>query len=452
MIKSLLNYFKNSSNLFSLFGNLLFTAFSLVTFLLMVRLLGKEVYGRWVIYMTASSMLDMLRLGLTGTAAIRLISTTQGEDQSKVIAASYHLSLITTFVISVVFLVCYLPVNEFSPSNYYLSVLLFYPFLSFANLPFNQAITLAQGKVDFKQILSIRAVNGVLMFFGISGYLVFVGRNLQHIIIIHIAASALTSLFVVLRKWDGWQYIRCYHKQTLKEILHFGKYSTASYVGSNLLRSSDTIILSLSSVMGAQAVAIYSIPLKFVELAEIPLRSFTATAFPKLSNSFKENSDLFNHTLSLYLVATTLILIPAAILLVIFPELFIKIIAGTAYIDSLPLQKVLVYIIAIYIVLLPLDRYSGVALFAIDKPEINFFKIMLMLAANVSFDLIAVFVFHSLVLVAVATVLFTLLGIWMGWFFIFRETDYSSKTILTSINEIDRIFITAINKFRGRKS
>ena len=51
--------------------------------------------------------------------------------------------------------------------------------------------------------------------------------------------------------------------------MKFGKYSTASLIGSNLLRSSDTFILSLSPIFGATGIAIYSIPMKFVELIEI---------------------------------------------------------------------------------------------------------------------------------------------------------------------------------------
>jgi O-antigen/teichoic acid export membrane protein len=50
----------------------------------------------------------------------------------------------------------------------------------------------------------------------------------------------------------------------------------------NLLRSADTLIISLSP-MGSAAVALYSIPLKLTELQQIPLRSFVATAFPKMS-------------------------------------------------------------------------------------------------------------------------------------------------------------------------
>jgi O-antigen/teichoic acid export membrane protein len=41
--------------------------------------------------------------------------------------------------------------------------------------------------------------------------------------------------------------------------------------------------------LGSAAVALYSIPLKLTELQQIPLRSFVATAFPKMSKASLHN-------------------------------------------------------------------------------------------------------------------------------------------------------------------
>lgn len=446
MFQSLKKYLKHSDNFYSLAGNLLYAALNLVTFLLMVRLLDKELYGRWVIYITAASLLDMLRLGFTGTAAIRLISTIEGKIKNLVIAASYHLSVFTSLSIGILFLITYTQFNRFFPDSYYMPVLLYYPVLSLSNLSFNQANILSQGILDFRRVLVVRAVNGGLTFIFISGYILFAEATLQGIILMHILANMLTSGMVILKRWDGLKYFHLFHKQTIKQIIKFGKFSSASSVGSNLLRSSDTIILSMSSVMGAEAIAIYTIPLKFVELVEIPLRSFTATAFPKLSKAFKSSRDKFNNLLSLYLTGTFLLLIPVITALIFFSGFLLQIIGGNEYLDSLELQKSIVHIIAIYLIFLPFDRYSGVALFALDRPGLNFKKIMVMLLANIVFDSIAIFVFQSLIMVAIATLLFTLAGIGMGWFFIFRESGFPVKKLLIRMMEHIRYFFSGLKK------
>jgi O-antigen/teichoic acid export membrane protein len=416
---------RRSDNFYSLAGNLVYAGFSMLTFLLMVRLLDKELYGRWVIYVTATALLDMLRLGLTGTAAIRMISTNDGLERDRSIAASYHLSVLTTTGLSVLFLPVYFLLGPEWQASYYGPVLLFYPLLAFANLPFHQATMICQGAINFQRLFVIRGLNGFLIFLGISGYILAVPNpSLIHIIGIHVGMNALSSLLAFAKNWDGHQTWRHWNAGMLRRILQFGWYSTASYVGSNLLRSSDTVIMSLSAAMGAQAIAIYAIPLKLVELIEIPLRSFTATAFPKLSRAFQESRESFNRMLSEQLVGTSILLVPILIVLLLFADPLLTLIGGAEYADSRDLQRTLVYIITVYILLLPFDRYSGVALFALDKPQLNFWKIWLMLGANVVLDCVAVFVFASLPMVAWATILFTGLGILVGWWYIFRETAF----------------------------
>ena len=294
MLQLVLKYIKKSDNIHSLLGNIIYAAFSLITFLLMVSLLEKETYGAWIIYITAVSLLDMLRLGLTGTAAIRLISTKTGKAQKQIISASYHLSTMTSLVIAFVFISTYFFINRAGIESYYVPVLLYYPVLALANLPYNQATTLSQGFINFKRLLVLRGLNGALLFVLLSTYILFADQlSLEGLIVLHILANGLSSIFAMLKSWDGSKYFYEFDKTSIFEILDFGKYSTASYIGSNLLRSSDTLILSLSTAMGAEAVAIYAIPLKFIELVEIPLRSFSATAFPKLSKAFSQTKKIF---------------------------------------------------------------------------------------------------------------------------------------------------------------
>lgn len=431
-IQSLL---KRSSNLHSLIGNVMFAAFSMTLFMLMVRILDKELYGRWVIFITTIALLDMLRLGLTGTGAIRAISSSSGEEQHRNIAASYHLSLFTTVIISGIFVPIYFILHNSFAGNYYLPVLIFYPFLAFANLAHMQATTYGQGVVNFKRVLIIRSLVGFFNLLFISIYIIFISKDFTGIVIAYGLSDIIVSIFVILKKWDGLQFIKHFHKPSILNIFHFGKYSAATYIGSNLLRGSDTIIISLSSVLGAQAVAIYVIPLKFIELIEIPLRSFTATAYPKLSAAFIESKEKFNKMLTMYLSYSLLMLLPILIFIPIFSTLILQFLGGGRYADSLELQKSILYIFTIYIIALPHDRYSGIALLSFNESKLNFHKVVFMLICNVIFDCIAVFVFHSLVMVAVASVIFTFLGIFIGWYHIKKFTGLTFSGTFRNVYE-----------------
>ena len=74
---------------------------------------------------------------------------------------------------------------------------------------------------------------------------------------------------------------------------------------------------------------------------------------------------------------------------------------------------------------------TGIGLDSINKPNINAIKVFVMVAANIIGDFIAIFVFKSLILVAVASIIFTLIGIWMGMYVLYKELNLSYKEIFS---------------------
>jgi len=162
--------------------------------------------------------------------------------------------------------------------------------------------------------------------------------------------------------------------------------------------------------------------MKFTEFFEIPLRSFVATAFPKMSRASMLNDiPEFKKILYTYSGAITLLFVPFIIIAFVFAAQFIWILGGSEYKDSADLIGNVFRIFCIYGILLPIDRLTGVALDSLNKPKSNLYKVFVMLTANVIGDLIAVFVFKSLFLVALATVVFTLIGMYFGYFFLNKE-------------------------------
>ena len=98
-------------------------------------------------------------------------------------------------------------------------------------------------------------------------------------------------------------------------------------------------------------------------------------------------------------------------------DLLILILGGSNYADSQELLNTIFYIFCGYLLLLPLDRFTGVLLDSINKPQLNLYKVIFMASANIIVDVIAVFYFESLVVVAIGTVGFTVIGIIMGFYF-----------------------------------
>lgn len=252
--------------------------------------------------------------------------------------------------------------------------------------------------------------------------------------------------------WDGLKHIKKASAETNKILLHFGKYTTFTLVGTNLLRSADTLIISLSP-LGNAAVALYSIPLKLTELQQIPLRSFAATAFPKMSKAsllgkVTEVRDLF-YT---YAGAISYLFIFVSLFTFVFADLFVLIIAGKQYLQTDPVTGFnvvsIVRVFSIYGLLLPIDRMTGIGLDSINKPNINALKVFFMVIANIAGDIIAIFIFKSLILVAVSSILFTLLGIWVGMYFLNKELSlHFSEIFIQGLKFYKSIF----NKLRHKQ-
>jgi len=248
--------------------------------------------------------------------------------------------------------------------------------------------------------------------------------------------NAITSAVCIVAGWDGFRHIKRATKETNRVLLDFGKYTTFTLIGTNLLRSVDTLIISLSP-LGTAAVALYSIPMKLTELQQIPLRSFVATAFPKMSKvsiqgSVKEVRDIF-YT---YSGAMSYLFIFISLFTFIFAEFFVLLLGGNQYLGTDPVTGfntvTIVRIFSVYGLLLPIDRMTGVCLDSINRPGINFIKVTYMVIANIIGDLIAIFLFKSLALVAVASIVFTVIGIWVGFYYLNKELSLEYRLIFSS--------------------
>ena len=170
-------------------------------------------------------------------------------------------------------------------------------------------------------------------------------------------------------------------------LLHFGKYTTFTLIGTNLLRSADTLIISLSP-MGTAAVALYSIPMKLTELQQIPLRSFVATAFPKMSKaSIQGKIEEVKEIFYTYSGAMSFLFIFTCIFTFVFADLFVLVLGGKQYLGVDPITgfntATIVRIFSFYGLLLPIDRMTGIGLDSINKPNVNAIKVLYMVIANV---------------------------------------------------------------------
>jgi O-antigen/teichoic acid export membrane protein len=421
-------------NILSLSTSMVVAALGLISFMILTRSLGKELFGDWVLYVTIATFFDLLRFGLTSNALVRFASGGDTEKNKSYMGASYKIGLWLVIALAALLWPAYglLSAFDVTINNGYKLFLLWYPVLALLNLSWNNSVSLFQAEQRFKLILYIRLMNiGSFVVFLFVNYL-WLHWGLFEIVLAHLVSNLLPSILVFTKRWDGLTYIKRASKEATREILNFGRFSMGTLIGSSLLRSADTIIIGLSPILGSVGIAQYAIPLKLTDLMGIPLRSFSITAYPKMSKKSHEGDiDGLKKIFYGYSSVVTLMFIPVAVLGFIFAEPLVLFLGGSEYIDSLPLMASVFRIFALYSILLPIDRFTGVALDSINKPRFNFNKVMIMAGANIVGDFIAVFVFQSLEAVAAVTVFFTLIGIVVGYYFLNREIAINTKSLFT---------------------
>ena len=375
MIRKVLGIVREK-NMLSLITSLITAFIGLANFMILTRSLDKESFGHWVLFITLVTFIDMLRFGLTDNALIRFASTDDRDKREEYLGASYKIGMFaiaaTTILLWGSYAVIMLTGAEIGKG--YRLFLAWYPLLSLLNLSWNNSVSYFQARQDFNRVLNIRLFSLIpfIVFLGVN-YL-YLSLGIDTILVVFLISNLLPSLFVFYKRWDGLSYVAKASKEAVNEMLNFGKYSMGTLVGTSLLKSADTIIIGMSAVLGPIGVALYAIPLKLTDLLSIPLRSFSITAYPKMS--LKSNAgdiEGLKKVFYTYSGAVTLLFIPISMACFIFAKQLVLILGGGEYIDSLPLLVTVFRIFVIYSVLLPLDRFTGVALDSINRPRFNFY-------------------------------------------------------------------------------
>lgn len=424
-------------NFLSLAGNLVIAVLGLAGFALLARSFNPEDFAQWVIFISGGSLIEMLRFGITNNALVRFLSGASHDQSEKLIGSNVLISLVSTIVIAFLMIITNVIFNDIISNSVYQLFFTWYPILAFINLPWNNALIVLQAKLEYGKILLIKGLNSGLFFTILVCNTFIFNLSIIELVWVLLSVNILTSLLTIFKGWDGLIFIKRANKSTNLTLLNFGKYSTFTLIGTNLLRNADLIIISISP-LGSTAVALFSIPLKLTELQQIPLRSFAATAFPKMSKAslegnLKEVKSLFYS----YSGALTYLFVFISLITFIFAEQFVILVSGYQYLglESTGFDiVVLVRIFSIYGILLPIDRMTGIGLDSINKPNINAIKVFFMLLTNIIGDVIAVFIFESLLMVAISTLIFTSVGIGLGAYFLNKEFKISSIEIFESGN------------------
>ena len=412
----------------SLAGNLTVSVLSIVSVSLLFRALPVREIGVWVLFISTVGLADAFRSGFLTTAFIRACSGATPARAAEVTGSAWAIALAITGGLVGLNLVAWLVLGPSVSFETGLQ-LRWFSVVLVATLPYFMAASVLQAQLRFDRILYIRLLSQGLFVLCIIGLMLGGTASLANVLYCYVGASIGTSVLTLVL---GWARLNTLGQRTgacIRELSHFGKYSVGSYVGSSLLRSSDTYLINY--FLGPAPLAVYNLAGRFMEIIDIPLRSFMATAIPALSAAFNQQrlpevARLLRKNAGLL----TWAFVPVILVTILLADVPVWLIGGAKY-QGTEAANLLRIGMAVAI-LFPIDRFIGVTLDVVNQPQLNLVKVFLMLGCNVVGDVLALNLFHSIYGVALANLPTIAVGFAFGYFQLKRFLPLSIRQILAT--------------------
>lgn len=402
----------NNIHFLSLFANGSMTVINMVAVAILYRFLPIEATGTWIFYQTWVLFVDAFRTGLLNTAFVKYYSGASGDRKKEVVGSSWYIiTILTLFII-----ILNVPAWFILQNSTQAGVDIFLKYLAInmiVTMPNLVAGVIAQGELKFDRLLYIRVFNNGLFLLVLIGLLVTGNLNLHLLIYFNLAAITLANLFSLLSGWSGIQYFKYKTKSCAAEIFNFGKYTVGTFISTSLFRITDTTFLTLW--LGPSALAIYNLGQKLMEVVELPIRSLMATAMPSMSARYNQNDKEGTiYVMKKYIGMITLGLVPVLFISIFLADFAISLIGGGKYANT---EAANVFRMFMFFSLIsPADRFMATAIDVINKPNINFIKLIFIIIINLLGDYISVMVTKSVYGIALANVLPGIFAVIAGYY------------------------------------
>jgi lipopolysaccharide exporter len=377
------------SGAFSLLNRLVIVAFGFQNIYYMVRLLPKSEIGVWSLFISVTSVLELLRNGFIRNPMItHLVSAHTEKDRGDVISASWVLHGMLVGVTSMIMLAIAVPLANFWKAPE-LDVLFYvYILRGIVLIPCLQFEYLQQSQTNFKAIfmanLARLAPTGIYLMYK------FVEVQLLHQgtapTLVDISIAQLVSAIISL--WVGHYYLRgtklIYPNINWKTVIglsHFGKYTMGTTMSSMFIKNTDSWMIG--RMISTDGVASYNPALRISNLIEVPTLAVASLVFPQVNKKMKEGGnegveDVYVKSVSVILA----MMLPFVIPMYFMADFIIRIIFTSNYMEAAPILQVTLF----FTLIIPFNRQFGTVMDALKRPKINFYLLVMMGVLNVIFN------------------------------------------------------------------
>jgi lipopolysaccharide exporter len=367
------------SGMYSFMERISAMIFGFGSFFFLVRVLTKEEFGVYALFLTSTAFIEVARNGLIQNAQIKYLTTADEKDKSTITTASFVLNVILTFFsVGVIFLLAELA-SRIWEASLLKPMFYIYTLVTILLIPFSQFNFVQQANLDFKGIFYSNFIRqGFLFLYIFTAFWFEFEILLLDLVWVMAVGAAFASLiayffvknYLLLSSKIDWLWV--------KKLFHFGKFVFGTNVSSMFFKSIDQMMLG--GIISTASVAIYNTAIRISNLVEVPTTSVAAVVFPESAKKMAlEGKKAVKELYEKSVAAIFALILPGLLFVLVFPEFVILVVAGEKYLDTVPILQVTI----LYSLFIPFQRQFGTVMDSIGKPKLNFFIIFTGAGVNV---------------------------------------------------------------------
>ncbi len=344
-------------------------AFNLGTAMLLLRLLTKEAFAAWGMFILLAYFVEMGRSGLLQNGLVRALATRKDDpaEQAKINTAAFVLNLCFSLLSNLIIWLC----ADWICTQYQAPLLAgMLPVYFSSNILMalcTHSYFVQQANFEFRGVFWTSVFYRGIPF----AWVLWCWATGTDIVLWHFSLAVL--LGVVLAAVAAWWYARPFlffsrklDLQWLANLAAYGKFVLGTNLSTMLYKNMDK--LTLGQLLGPVAFAVYDAAGRVTQLVEAPAFSIAAVVFPKSAEKMAlEGSAGVKKLYEQSVGATLAVILPFVLFVLVFAEPIIRVFAGNQYLDAANLLRVT----AFFGVFMPFAVQFGTVLDSTGKPGVN---------------------------------------------------------------------------------
>jgi lipopolysaccharide exporter len=352
--------------------------FGFGSFFFLIRILSKNDFGEWTVYMTTITILNIFRDGLIKNALIKFLSGASDEDKPKIMTAAFTINIIITIVIVILNLALGGLLAKLLNSPDLINLFYLFNIIYILNGFLTQYNCIEQANFKFKGVFVSNTVFQAIYFaYVLYCYIFKINIPLSHLVMVQIVGSAVAMIIAYFYAKPYLQFAIGFYKSWMLKLFNYGKYAFGTSMSSILSGSIDQMMLS--GIIAPAASGVFNVAVKIVNLIDIPTSAVANIVFPQSAKRMEtEGKESIKYLYEKSVGTILAILIPGLIFIYIYPDFILYLLAGDKYTNAGSILRVTL----LYTLLIPFGRQFGTILDSIGKTKTTFYIVVVTAAIN----------------------------------------------------------------------